>query len=41
MDELERAVQGVVGTCLGVGEGENVVVVVDRGGDTMVALRAD
>jgi leucyl aminopeptidase (aminopeptidase T) len=31
MDELERAVEGVVGRCLGVGEGENVVVVVDSG----------
>src|SRR3954468_7940192 len=42
MDELERAVQGVVGRCLGVREGEDVVVVVDSGtrgiGD---ALRAE
>jgi leucyl aminopeptidase (aminopeptidase T) len=31
MDELERAVQGVVGRCLGVRAGEDVVVVVDSG----------
>jgi leucyl aminopeptidase (aminopeptidase T) len=31
MDELERAVQGVIGRCLGVRAGENVVVVVDSG----------
>src|SRR3954470_10413690 len=31
MDELERAVEGVVGRCLGVRAGENVVVVADAG----------
>jgi leucyl aminopeptidase (aminopeptidase T) len=42
MDELGRAVQGVVGRCLGVGEGENVVVVVDEGTREIgEALRAE
>src|ERR1700748_1280512 len=31
MDELAKAVQGVVGRCLGVRDGEDVVVVVDEG----------
>src|SRR3954452_1124006 len=42
MDELERAVQGVVGRCLGVREGEDVVVVVDSGTRAIgEALRAE
>src|SRR3954452_6071616 len=42
MDELERAVQGVVGRCLGVREGEDVVVVVDSGTREIgEALRAE
>ena len=31
MSELERAVETVVGPCLGVRAGEDVVIVVDRG----------
>src|SRR3954452_18961108 len=42
MDELERAVQGVVGRCLGVRQGEDVVVVVDSGTRAIgEALRAE
>jgi leucyl aminopeptidase (aminopeptidase T) len=42
MDELGRAVQGVVGRCLGVREGEDVVVVVDSGTrDIGETLRAE
>src|SRR3954470_4150496 len=42
MEELERAVQGVVGRCLGVREGEDVVVVVDSGTRAIgEALRAE
>ncbi len=42
MDELEKAVQGVVGRCLGVREGEDVVVVVDAGTREIgEALRAE
>src|ERR1700748_1602417 len=42
MDELAKAVQGVVGRCLGVRDGEDVVVVVDEGTREIgEALRAE
>ena len=41
MSDLERAVETVVGPCLGVREGEDVVIVVDRTTESLGAALRD